>query len=140
MKGTRSNGLYTLHGETLNGSSNATEHKLHESMLWHLRLAHISDRGLQELHKQGLLGDKPLNQLDFCEDSVKGKSTRVKFNKGVHRSTAPLEYVHSDLWGPSRVPSNGGAKYFMTVIDDYSRRVWIYTLKNKSEALDRFKK
>lgn len=50
-----------------------------------------------------------------------------------------MEYIHSDLWGASRVPSNGGARYFKSIIDDYSRRVWIYTLKNKSEAPDKFK-
>lgn len=68
--------------------------------------------------------------MNFCEDCVKGKYTRVKFNKIIHVSTAPLKYVHSDFWGSSRVPSNGGDRYFMYIIEDYSRRVWIYTLKN----------
>lgn len=27
----------------------------------------------------------------------------------------------------------------MTLIDDYSRRVWIYTLKSKGNAMDKFK-
>lgn len=71
MKGIRSNGLYTLEGETLNGLLNATENNQNDSMLWHLRLAHISNRGLQELYKQGLLGNNPIDQLDFCEDCVK---------------------------------------------------------------------
>lgn len=77
--------------------------------------------------------------MEFCEDTIKVKSTKVKFNTGKHTSTSPLDYVHSDLWGPSRVQSNGGARYFMTIIDDYSRTVWIYTLKTKNEALDKFK-
>ncbi|XP_073294448.1 uncharacterized mitochondrial protein AtMg00300-like [Primulina huaijiensis] len=139
MKGVRSNGLYTLHGGTHSGSVSAAKQSFDNTMMWHLRLAHISDRGIQELQKQGLLGNRPLRKLEFCEDCVKGKSTRVKLNNGIHVSSAPLEYVHSDLWAPSRVLSNGGARYIMSIIDDYSRRVWVYILRNKNEALDRFK-
>lgn len=50
-----------------------------------------------------------------------------------------LEYVHSDLWGPSRTPTLGGARYFMTIIDDLPRKVWIYLLKTKDEAFNVFK-
>ncbi|KAH9704361.1 Integrase catalytic domain-containing protein [Citrus sinensis] len=41
--------------------------------------------------------------------------------------------------GPSQVPSHGGARYLITFIDDYSRKLWVYILKYKSEALDKFK-
>jgi len=47
--------------------------------------------------------------------------------------------VHSDLWGPSRKISLGGACYMLTIIDDYSRKVWPYFLKHKSEAFLAFK-
>jgi len=33
-----------------------------------------------------------------------------------------VHYIHSDLWGPSRVPSKGGPRYMMTFIDDFSRK------------------
>lgn len=42
-----------------------------------------------------------------------------------------LDYVHSDLWGPSRVESHSGGRYFMSIIDDHSRKLWIYILKTK---------
>ena len=42
--------------------------------------------------------------------------------------------VHSDVYGPlTRIP-NGGKRYFITFIDDYSRKTWVYILKEKSEA------
>lgn len=123
MKGNRSNGLYIISGNIMVGSASTVQEHQENSRTWHLRLAHISEKGLSELLKQGLLGEKPLNQMEFCEDCIKGKFTRVKFNVGNHTSTAPMKYVHSDLWGTSRVSSNGGARYFMNVIDDYSRRV-----------------
>ena len=50
-----------------------------------------------------------------------------------------MDYIHSDLWGPSQVSSHGGARYFMTLIDDFTRKVWVYILKHKSEALLKFK-
>ena len=50
-----------------------------------------------------------------------------------------MDYIHSDIWGPSQVPSHGGARYFISFIDDFSRKVWIYVLKQKNEALEKFK-
>lgn len=50
-----------------------------------------------------------------------------------------LEYVRSDFWGPSRTTTMGGTRYFMSVIDDYSRKLWILLLKTKDEAFHAFK-
>ncbi|KAL5557135.1 hypothetical protein UlMin_039371 [Ulmus minor] len=50
-----------------------------------------------------------------------------------------LGYVHSDLWGPSQKESLGGGKYFISFIDDCSRKVWVFILKNKSDAFGKFK-
>jgi transposase InsO family protein len=70
---------------------------------------------------------------------VFGKHNRVKFNTATHSSKGILDYVHFDLWGPSRKPSLGGARYMLNIIDDYSRKVWPYFLKDKSEAFSAFK-
>jgi len=70
---------------------------------------------------------------------VFGKHKRVKFNTSTHTTKGILDYVHSDLWGPSRKTSLGGACYMLTIIDDYSRKVWSYFLKHKSEAFLAFK-
>ena len=51
-----------------------------------------------------------------------------------------LELVHTDLWGPSSVASLGGSRYYITFIDDSSRKVWVYFLKNKSDIFETFKK
>ena len=50
-----------------------------------------------------------------------------------------LELVHTDLWGPSPVASLGGSRYY-TFIDNSSRKVWVYFLKNKSDVFVTFKK
>ena len=64
-----------------------------------------------------------------------GKHKRIKFNTVVHSTKGTLDYVHADLWGPSRKPSYGGAHYMLTIIDDYSRKVWPHFLKNKDDTL-----
>lgn len=50
-----------------------------------------------------------------------------------------IRSVHSDVYGPLRPISNGGKRYFITFIDDYSRKTWVYILKEKSNAFNVFK-
>ena len=131
----KSNGLFILEGSTIVGHASVASNTLiDKTKLWHLRLGHVSERGLHELEKQNLLGGDKLDKLEFCDHCVLGKSHRISFGTGIHVSSRPFEYVHSDLWGPSRVKTHGGSSYFLTIIDDFSRRVWLYVLKNKSEA------
>jgi transposase InsO family protein len=49
-----------------------------------------------------------------------------------------LQLVHSDLCGPLSCPSFYGCNYFLTFIDDFSRRTWVYFLKLKSRVFDKF--
>ncbi|KAD7478385.1 hypothetical protein E3N88_01521 [Mikania micrantha] len=60
-------------------------------------------------------------------------------NKGVHNSSGVLDYVHADLWGPARTLSLGGARFFLSIVDDYSRKVWVFVLKTKDETFGKFK-
>lgn len=99
MKGMRSNGLYILNGATLVWSVNQVDKEQESSMLWQIRMAHSCEKGLMQLHKQGLLENKSMKHLDFCEDCIRGKSTRIKFNKGTHISSAPMDYAHSVIFG-----------------------------------------
>jgi transposase InsO family protein len=58
---------------------------------------------------------------------------------GEIKSRRRLELVHSDVSGPMKTESFGGAKYFVIFIDDYSRCVTVYPMKYKSEVLEKFK-
>ena len=99
----------------------------------------MSQQGMDELSRWGLLCGQCTSKLDFCEHCMFGEQTRVRFSSGIHSTKGILDYVHSDLWGPSSAPSHGGAHYMLTFIDDFSRKVWDYFLKHKSEAFQRFK-
>ncbi len=51
-----------------------------------------------------------------------------------------LELVHTDVWGPASVSSIGGKQYFVTFIDDHSKKLWVYFLRHKSNVFEAFKK
>ena len=55
------------------------------------------------------------------------------------RATEPLQLVHTDVCGPIKPSSFGKNKYFLLFNDDYSRKTWVYFLKQKSEAFKVFK-
>ena len=50
----------------------------------------------------------------------------------------PLELIHIDLMGPTRIENLGGKRYIFLAVDDYSRFSWVYFLKHKSEPFDVF--
>ena len=137
MKGNMENGLYVLQGSTVIGLAVTVEEITNmKPLLWHKHLGHVSERGLNELTKQGLLSKEKLGKLPFCA-SYSFRKFQLKFNKVVHSTSGTLNYIHSDLWGPSKHPTLGGGRYFLTFIDDYSRKVWV--LKSKDEAFEKFK-
>ncbi|GJS09471.1 zinc finger, CCHC-type containing protein [Tanacetum coccineum] len=76
-----------------------------------------SEDGLQVLEKQDLFGKNSLGKLDFYENCVLGKSHRVSFSVGRHTTQGVIDYVHSDLWGPSQVESLGGKRSPSTAIE-----------------------
>ncbi|GJT02050.1 retrovirus-related pol polyprotein from transposon TNT 1-94 [Tanacetum coccineum] len=63
---------------------------------------------------------------------------RLKFKTSNFRSVYVLELVYSDVW-QAPVLSLGGAKYFVSFIDDYSRRCWVYPIKKNSDVFEVFK-
>ena len=63
----------------------------------------------------------------------------MSFPSSGKRAKHILELVHSDVFGPMKVPSLGKFLYYVSFIDDFSRNTWIYFLKKKSKVFDRFK-
>ena len=151
MRGVRIGTLYKLQGSTVvdgcNSSmvpENGVENLVvsgEKTMLWHQRLGHIGEKGLRILHGKGMVEGMSNSSLDFdfCENCVYGKQNRVSFPSGGKRTKQILELVHSDVFGPVKVPSLGKSVYYVSFIDDFSRNTWIYFLKKKSEVFDRFK-
>nr|XP_043615735.1 uncharacterized protein LOC122587627 [Erigeron canadensis] len=101
---------------------------------WHSRLGHPADHVLTLLKDRLKLDNTSINSP--CEVCHKAKQTRKPFPLSEHKTTAVGDFVHLDLWGPYRIQSREGYKYFLTVVDDYSRVVWIFLLKGKEEIFE----
>eukprot|EP00253_Pinus_taeda_P028506 PITA_28506 len=134
--------LYKFHNF---GSSNLPSvfvaHNDEVSKLWHERFGHLNYRSLQHLCKENMVTGLPMVSCrdGVCSGCVLGKHHRDSFDKRASwHASAPLQLVHSDLCGPLPVASFSGCKYFLTFIDDFSRRTWVYFLKLKSEVFDTF--
>ncbi|KAJ9567415.1 hypothetical protein OSB04_003381 [Centaurea solstitialis] len=118
--------LYVLQGQTIIGAATMVSEAadcdkvvdFDASKLWHLRLGHAGENALQGLAKQGLLKGVKNGKIDFCEQCVFGKQTKVKFGTTTHQTNGIIDYVHSDVWGPTRTTSKGGKHYFVSFIDD----------------------
>ncbi len=109
--------------------------------LWHQRLSHLNMASLTKLEKMvnGMnLKEVPLHHV--CEACIEGKHQRTSFPKDeVTRASKLLELVHSDVCALMKTTSHGGAQYFVTFIDDFSRKTHVYLLKAKGEVFDKFK-
>lgn len=99
--------------------------------LWHRRLGHTSYSTLKRLFDI----KQPDTQCIVC---AKGKHARSPFNEKGTRATKPLSIIHSDVCGPMTVKSHGNCRYFVTFIDDFTRKVFVYTLKSKGEVFAKF--
>lgn len=100
-----------------------------------MQLGHAGEKFLQILAKQKLLKNVKTYKLNFCKHCVMGKQKRVKFGTTIYDINGILDYVHSDVWGPSKIASLGGKHYYVTFVDDFSQKVWVYTMKSKDEML-----
>ncbi|BFG37702.1 hypothetical protein CerSpe_239760 [Prunus speciosa] len=114
----------------------SVEKKTSEVWLWHRRLGHASFGYLQKLFPS-LFSDLESSSFkcDICELA---KSHRVPFPLSSNKSLIPFSLVHSDVWGPSKVTTPGGARWFVTFIDDCTRMTWVSRLKTKGEVNSKF--
>ena len=144
MRGRRlDNNLYRMEGSVVTGESDAAAAAQDQQgayRMWHYRLGHMGDKGLRELSRRGLISDLEDGATgEICEPCQMGKQRRVQFNISTACSAAPLELVHTDVWGSAPVLARNGARYFMTLIDDFSRKLWLYFMREKSEVFTKFK-
>ncbi|GJW83459.1 putative RNA-directed DNA polymerase [Tanacetum coccineum] len=103
--------------------------------LWHQRLGHPADQVVNAL-KTTLNLDSHSTYNHLYNTCNKAKQTREPFPLSEHKSTKIGELVHLDVWGPYKVISRDGFRYFLIIVDDFSRVVWVYMLKGKGDVYD----
>ncbi|KAJ0490449.1 putative RNA-directed DNA polymerase [Helianthus annuus] len=114
------------------GMTGSKRHAMMTSLgTWHKRLGHPSNSKLSHVN---FLKNVSLNSKDFCDSCVKAKFSRLPFPISFTKASAPFELLHCDVWGKYRTPSFTRASYFLTIVDDFSRAVWVFLLKHKHEA------
>ena len=94
---------------------------------------------MKKLHDDGLLTSFDLESFETCESCLLGKMTKTPFAKSYEKASDLLGLVHSDVCGPMSTTARGGYEYFITFTDDLSRYGYIYLMKHKSEAFEKFK-
>ncbi|GJW43635.1 zinc finger, CCHC-type containing protein [Tanacetum coccineum] len=110
--------------------------------LWHARLGHLNFGALKTMSDKNMVEGMPKLYVPTqpCEGCLVGKQTRHSFPAHTnYRATKRLELIHGDLCGPISPPTPSGNRYFMLLVDDYSRVMWVYLLKSKDEAFQVFK-
>ena len=137
-RGKKTNSLYTTEAKVQINSTNVMEKEV-PIELWHKRLGHMSEKGLQRLARQDLLPGMKGAHLQNCVDCIHGKQHRVAFRSSIpSRKPNILDLVHTDVC-TMQTKSLGGALYFVTFIDDCSRKLWAFGLKTKDQVLEVFK-
>lgn len=100
--------------------------------LWHRRLGHPCDKVLKEM---GLP-----TPSSFCDVCVRAKQSATPIGKGPRKREAqPMMTIHTDVCGPIDPVTFSGERYFMSIIDDFSRFTEIRLLKHKSEVSNELK-
>ena len=137
MIGELDGGLYKLKGQV---GQELVQESIEPSELWHRRLAHVH-------YKELLIASKEVSRLpkiqakheDICEGCAKGKNAKNTFPSCESKGKGILEIVHSYVCETMSSSSLSGYVYYVSFIDDLSRKTWIYFLKWKNELFNKFK-
>ncbi|KAD4179568.1 hypothetical protein E3N88_28159 [Mikania micrantha] len=99
--------------------------------LWHARLGHINFETLRSMTKEGMADGLPIidHKSELCEACLARKHRRAE---------KPLELIHADLCGPIAPCTSSGNRYFLLLVDDFSRFMWVYIIRSKDQAYEAF--
>jgi hypothetical protein len=110
--------------------------------IWHKRIGHVNEQRLKSMQNSKIVIGLPKFKVDgihrICEACQFGKQTNNVFSHDKNVSKKTLDVVHLDVWGPTKMTSMGGCRYYVSFIDDHTRKVWVYFMKEKSEVFTHF--
>ncbi|CAI7869739.1 unnamed protein product, partial [Closterium sp. NIES-54] len=113
----------------------------HETLLWHHRLGHPSLPRLRGMASRTLVSGLPRSlpplppgPAPTCVPCVEGRQRAAPHSSTFPPRKAPLQTLHMDVWGPARVRGQGHERYFLLVVDDYSRYTTVFPLRRKGEV------
>ena len=123
-------GLYRFRGIETFVSLHTTV--VENSVLWHRRFGHPSSRVTSMIPLVQHVSSTDEHSIKTCDICFRAKQTRLTFPDSSHNAKEVFDLIHCDVWGPYRTTAFCGSRYFLTIIDDKSRAVWLYLLPNKA--------
>ncbi|CAI7775172.1 unnamed protein product, partial [Closterium sp. NIES-53] len=115
----------------------------HQTLLWHHRLGHPSLPRLRGMDSRVLVSGLPrsLHPLPpgptpTCVPCVEGRQRAAPHSSEFPPTEAPLQTLHVDVWGPARVRGQGHERYFLLVVDNYSRYTTVFPLRSKGDVAE----
>ncbi|CAI7896151.1 unnamed protein product [Closterium sp. NIES-54] len=115
----------------------------HETLLWHHRLGHPSLPRLRGMASRTLVSGLPCSlpplppgPAPTCVPCVEGRQRAAPHSSEFPPTEAPLQTLHMDVWGPARVKGQGHDRYFLLVVDDYSRYTTVFPLRRKGDVTE----
>ncbi|CAI7910400.1 unnamed protein product [Closterium sp. NIES-54] len=78
----------------------------------------------------------PPGPAPTCVPCVKGRQRAAPHSSEFPPTEAPLQTLHMDVWGPTRVRGQGHERYFLLVVDDYSRYTTVFPLRSKGDVTE----
>ncbi|CAI7902315.1 unnamed protein product [Closterium sp. NIES-54] len=113
----------------------------HQTLLWHHRLGHPSLPRFRGMHSRFLVSGLPRSLPPLppshalpCLPCVEGPQRTDPHSSSFPPTTAPLQTLYMDVWGPARVSGQGRERYFLLVVDDYTRYTTVFPLRSKGEV------
>ncbi|CAI7749770.1 unnamed protein product, partial [Closterium sp. NIES-54] len=115
----------------------------HQTLLWHHRLGHPSLPRLRGMTSHILVSGLPRSlpplpprPAPTCVPCVEGRQRPAPHSSEFPPTEAPLQTLHMDVWGPARVRGQGHKRYFLLVVDDYSRYTTVFPLRSKGDVTE----
>ncbi|CAI7881688.1 unnamed protein product [Closterium sp. NIES-54] len=116
----------------------------HETLLWHHRPGHPSLLRLRGIASRFLVSGLPRSLPPLpqgpgptCVPCVEGRQRAAPHSSQFPPTEAPLQTLYMDVWGPDRVRGQGHERYFLLVVDDYSRYTAVFPLRSKGDVTER---
>ncbi|CAI7895503.1 unnamed protein product, partial [Closterium sp. NIES-53] len=115
----------------------------HETLLWHHHLGHPSVPRLRGMASRTLVSRLPRSlpplppePAPTCVPCIEGRQRAAPHSSSFPPTEAPLQTLHMDVWGPARVRGQGHERYFLLVVDDYSRYTSVFPLRSKGDVTE----
>lgn len=119
----------SIHALSSSTSSNDVIDKL-----WYYRLGHFPIYNMKNITSiYPSISSKFSTPCDICPLA---RQHKLPFTTSSISAKFYFQLIHIDTWGPYNTSTYNGFKYFLTIVDDFSRGTWTFLLSTKSSVFD----